>query len=143
MDYSYNSRNKNLREFEDALKALGREDLETIRDGAAWDIGEFVYYHSTNEWYEKHQDAIWDILDDMQDNYGNKNILDLISSFHGASDVGSHDQLVSLLVRAVVEEYVKMRMDLSDVPSDEDDDDEVEEELELETDEDGCEVETY
>ncbi|MFA6080737.1 MAG: hypothetical protein WC753_04675 [Candidatus Gracilibacteria bacterium] len=61
-----------------------------------------TYYSETCAFYDTHKDEIWDMLNEDADDQG-VTIMELIASFNGQKNVGSHDQFKNLLTWYAVE----------------------------------------
>lgn len=96
----------------DALVEAVREhsgmDDDQLRDvadhGADGGWPGFTYYRDTNEFYEKNQELIWQLLDEQADDLGEKHSLAMISGFRAARDVASDNQFRNLLAWYALEE---------------------------------------
>lgn len=97
--------------YETLLKAIkehsGMEESEIIEAGehgadAGW--AGFSYYEDTGEFYEKYEDAIWELLEENAESMGEKHPLALIATFKGAQDVHGADQFENLLAWFALEE---------------------------------------
>jgi len=96
------------------------EDI--ANQGASRGFPHLTYYDETGELYDKYSEEIWDALYEDTENFGNKNVLELIASFGGADDVGSDEQFKNLLVWYMAERTAREIMDERDEDEDEDED---------------------
>lgn len=97
--------------YETLLKAIkehsGMEESEIIEageHGADTGWAGFSYYKDTGEFYEKYEDAIWELLEQQAEDMGEKHPLALIAAFKGAQDVHGADQFENLLAWFALEE---------------------------------------
>ena len=60
-------------------------------------VGSLIYYKDTNEFYDKYEDEIEDLLEEYQDNCGYNNRMEAIANLNGADDVGNIMQEKNLL----------------------------------------------
>ena len=60
-------------------------------------IGELCYYKDTNDFYDKFEDDIEDLIEEYGDNCGYQNRMETIASLNGADDVGNMIQEKNLL----------------------------------------------
>lgn len=70
-------------------------------------VGELCYYNQTTAFYDKYEDEIWELLEDMADQMGEDNALALVGTFNGAKNVGSGQQFKNLLAWAAFEETAR------------------------------------
>lgn len=86
--------------FEAELRELFDNEPDTMRDlathGAAGGFPGLTYYTDTVALHDKHEDEIWDALNEDAEDQG-VTIPALIASFGGAENVGSMTQLKNLL----------------------------------------------
>lgn len=64
----------------------------------------FTYYKDTVEFYDKHEEDIWELLTQTAEEMGNENPLELIASFGGAKQVSDLDTFKNLLSWFALEE---------------------------------------
>lgn len=67
-------------------------------------VGRLVYYSDTNDFYERHEDEIWEMIVNMQKDLGYKDPFSVIAMFNGAVDVGSAVTFKNLLAWVAFEE---------------------------------------
>jgi hypothetical protein len=72
------------------------------RHGASGGFGGFCYYTETVAFYDKNEEAIWELLYQQAESYNS--ILQFIADFDGAEHVGSGDQFKNLLAWFALEE---------------------------------------
>lgn len=107
--------------MKDLLKAVREHsgmDDDNLRDvanhGASGGFPGFMYYKDTMEFYDKNEDAIWELLEENADSLGEKNPLALIATFQGAKDVHDDASFKNLLAWFALEEAARY---LEDNPS--------------------------
>lgn len=71
-------------------------------------VGALIYYKDTNEFYDKYEDEIEDLLEEYQNSCGYSNRMEAISNLNGASDVGNIMQEKNLLAWMGFEEMVRL-----------------------------------
>lgn len=76
---------------------------DIVNHGANCGFPGITMYSETVELYNKYNSEIWEALWDDAESYGNKNILEFISTFNGAKDISDDDTLKNLLVWYFVE----------------------------------------
>ena len=74
-------------------------------------VSSLIYYSDTVKFYDKFEDEIWDMLEEDTNQFGNDNILQTISQFNGAKNVGGLDQFKNLLAWYSVEETCRKILD--------------------------------
>ena len=74
-------------------------------------VSSLIYYSDTVKFYDKFEDEIWNMLEEDTNQFGNDNILQTISQFNGARNVGSLDQFKNLLAWYSVEETCRKILD--------------------------------
>ncbi len=95
---------------------LENYELQTIQEitehGCVSGIcGDLIYYKDTVKFHDFHECEIWDMLNADMDEYGSSSILELLSNFNGAKDVGSMDQFKNLLAWYAVEREARLIID--------------------------------
>jgi hypothetical protein len=100
--------------FADELRQTFGDDEDgraTMRDlatyGASGGFPGLTYYTDTVTLHDRHEDEIWDALNDDVENGGYGNILELLATFNGAKDVGSMTQLKNLLTWYMAERVAR------------------------------------
>ncbi len=88
------------------LANLKEEMPDIVNHGCAAGFPGLSYYADTGKLYDKFEDEIWDALWDDAEMYGN-NIPELIGTFGGAKDVGSHVQFKNLLTWYMAERIAR------------------------------------
>jgi hypothetical protein len=90
------------------IKAI-KATLEDLMHGGCQSgfVSELCYYNQTTAFYDKYEDEIWELLEDMADQMGEHNALALIGTFNGAKNVGSAAQFKNLLAWAAFEETAR------------------------------------
>ena len=82
-------------------------------------VSSLIYYSDTVKFYDKFEDEIWDMLEEDANQFGNDNILQTISQFNGAKNVGGLDQFKNLLAWYSVEETCRKILDQKEKKVDE------------------------
>jgi len=85
------------------------EDI--VNHGCSGGVSGLIYYNETTKFHDEYENEIWDMLEEDKNNFGHKHILETISSFNGAKNVGSLTQLKNLLAWYVVEETCRKMLD--------------------------------
>ena len=70
-------------------------------------VSGLIYYSETSKFHDEFEDEIWNLVDEMKDSMGSKNVLEFIGGLNGAEDVGSMDQLKNLLAWFAFEETAR------------------------------------
>ena len=70
-------------------------------------VGSLVYYRDTNDFYDRHQEDIDQLVYDMAEEMGYKNIYEFIASLNGAENVGGEEQHKNLLTWFAFEETAR------------------------------------
>lgn len=70
-------------------------------------IGKLIYYKDTVEFYDKYEDEIENLLEEMRGDYGYKNRFEMIGSLNGAENVGNTMQEKNLLSWFAFEETAR------------------------------------
>lgn len=86
----------------DTYSAQERREIITNGCGSGC-AGELIYYTDTVAFHDEYENDIWDKLYKESETQG-MNILEMISCFNGAKDVGSMTQLKNLLTWYAVED---------------------------------------
>ena len=90
------------------IETFSRDELDDISTyGAQNGYRGLTYYRDTEELYKTYESDIWGLLADDADNFGSKNLLELISTFNGAKNVDSLSQLTNLLVWYAAEKIAR------------------------------------
>ena len=100
---------KDLRErLHEAIKKHSSIDDDQIIDAAQHgaDAGwpGFTYYKDTVEFYDDNADDIWELVNEMADDYGEDHTLAMISKFGGAKNVGSDETFKNMMSWVALEE---------------------------------------
>lgn len=88
-------------------KHSGMEDDEIIQAGehgadSGWPG--FTYYTDTVKFYDKNADDIWEVLDQVADDMGEGNALEMIAKFGGAKNVSDDQTFKNLMSWYALEE---------------------------------------
>lgn len=70
-------------------------------------VGGLIYYNDTTAFYDKYNEEIYNLLEELRQSLGNPNILSVIADFNGAQDVGSDTQYKNLLAWFGYEESMR------------------------------------
>lgn len=104
--------------YKDLVKAVkkhgGLDDQELMdaaEHGADSGYGGFTYYKDTTEFYDKHEELIWELLEDQADSIGSKNIMEFIGGFSKADTIESLDTFKNLLAWYALEEAGRYLLD--------------------------------
>ena len=60
---------------------------DVTRHGAQAGFGAFIYYNDTNQFYDDNEEVIWNILEELAEDFGHSGPLEMIGSFNGSNDV--------------------------------------------------------
>lgn len=122
----------------------GLEDdsiVDAGRHGADAGWGNFTYYSDTVAFYDKNEDLIWELVNEMADDFGQKP-MELVASFGGAKDIYGSDQFKNLLSWFALEEVGRWladnpleRMDADEEDEDDNEDADLDDEEDEESDE--------
>ena len=77
-------------------------------------VSSLIYYADTVKFYNRHEEEIWELLEDHSQSYGSDNVLEFIGSFNGAKHVGDLEQFKNLLAWWSVEETIRTLLDERD-----------------------------
>lgn len=101
---------------EDAFERIGAEEEPSVIEdvanyGADTGWGGFTYTTDCVEFYEAHEAAIWDMLQDDADNFGYDNPMALVATFGRADMADSKDGLANLLAWYALEAICRREVD--------------------------------
>lgn len=97
------------RTFKDWLRAnLSAGELRDLANHGA-DTGWYglTYTSDTVKLFDRYGEEMWEVLVRMADDFGNKNVADLMAGFNRADMMHSVDGFKNLVVWAVAEEYAR------------------------------------
>lgn len=87
------------------LDAATRRDV--VRHGASAGFSGFTYYTDTTKFYNKHETAIWELLEEQYEDYGHDNPMQMIAAFNGAKQVTDLTTFKNLLAWFALEEVCR------------------------------------
>lgn len=97
--------------YKDLVKAVkkhsGLDDAEIIQaaeHGADAGWAGFTYTTDTVEFYDKNEELIWKLLEEMSSDMGSKNVMDFIGSFKIADQITDLDSFKNALSWFALEE---------------------------------------
>lgn len=84
-----------------------QSDLQHIADGGlTGGVSGFIYYSETIEFYDEHEEEIWELLEQDAEDFGYKSITAFIDTFNG--DIQSLTEYKNILTWYAVERQARL-----------------------------------
>lgn len=78
-------------------------------------VSHLIYYVDTIKFYKKYQDEIWNLAIDQSEEFGNKNVFEMLSGLNGSDSLSDTDHVYNLLAWYGFEETARKLSDRNEI----------------------------